>query len=124
MKREIIFRGKRKDTGRWIEGGYIEWTDYKGNKWCQIVSSNGYNNDVIPETIGQFSGLHDKNGMEIYEGDIVYCSYKKKKYLVSFENGCYVAKAPKNKEGFVFSYGREWSELEIIGNIHDNSELL
>ena len=136
--REILFRGKRKDNGKWVEGGFFEWL-----KQPYIVANitDSYaktNYEVIPETVGQYTGLTDKNGKKIFEGDI---------FKPFDDEICYVAwiehfstlglmvhstwrEKKRGKETLHFSKGwtylTEYSldELEIIGNIHDNPELL
>jgi uncharacterized phage protein (TIGR01671 family) len=125
--REILFRGKRKDNGEWVEGGIYH------NSEDEIVfiikdTGLGYHEfiEVIPETVGQFTGLYDndKNGTKIFEGDIV----KGKDYL---EEGLEVYGCIDHRNGsfvivgdFITYYRWLDYEVEVIGNIHDNPELL
>ena len=127
MNREIEFRGKRVDNGQWITGGYVEWSDARCNKFHQIVSSVGYHNDIVSKTVGQFTGLHDKNGKEIYEGDIFIKKVDNFRggedviNLVVIYNIHTVGFAGKSKEAILYSLD---NMCEIIGNIHDKPELL
>ena len=140
MNREIKFRGKRTKTEdpleRWIEGSYIEYTNIRGEKIVRIMSESGYMNDVDPNTVGQFTGLKDKNGKEIYEGDIMCLSDRgSHKEEVIVEHGLYgwTFYNPKTAtfhsdgshtyyavENYRFMFGTG----VCIGNIHDNPELL
>ncbi len=125
MIREILFQGKRVDNGEWVEGDFC--------KPCNIVFEEiGYDaalgqdgvplvNDyaVIPETVGQFTGMTDKNGNKIFEGDIV--RIENRKYAVSFEKGCWVI---YDKSGFWDFLHTNSKSIEIIGNLYDGFELL
>lgn len=145
MSREILFRGKRVDNGEWIEGSFVKYTDYDGDKVYLIYASNGNPNNIIPETVGQFTGLTDKNGKKIFEGDIVKVSYIEKrdyqgiKYddeserietvVYNEKTACFMLEI--DNEGITMfrplhDFGNNVfiKSIEVIGNIFDNPELL
>ena len=121
--REILFRGKRVDNGEWFKGFYG-----KSGEKAYIIYDNDIAvayvsmKEVIPETVGQYTGLTDKNGKKIFEGDI--CKHRSNYsglYIISvvtYTDGQFLAMSDNNC-GFNLS-----DRLEIIGNIHDNPELL
>ena len=129
--REILFCGKRVDNGEWIYGYYIKATHHWHNHgihedwiatdtiqnggWCNVRGKYA----VIPETVGQYTGLTDKNGNKIFEGDIVSAP-------IYSDIGCY----PHTESKIIFVKIPEIYKMafdgnfEIIGNIHENPELL
>lgn len=154
MNREILFRGKRCSDGKWVYGFYVEskysWQGHKPHKsWIvpNAISNGGFFNilgrcAVKDDTVGQFTGLLDKHCKEVFEGDIV-----RKRDLTfglkfdgvvvyNSEIGCFRIHSENN--GVTMRIGFEASdvyndgqctvpikyEYEVIGNIHDNPELL
>lgn len=134
MNREITFRGKRVDNDEWVYGYLVEATNVITDKKATFIieqDATYYTHgefacsfEVIPETVGQFTGLTDKNGNKIFEGDIVKFSHpafnKSRIGVISYE---------MNETGFVLRYKEDYSWIayanefyEIIGNIYDNKE--
>ena len=149
--REILFRGKRKDNGEWVEGFYTEVRHHDDDSHVHLFimipekmhdkqTGLGFWEEVIPETVGQFTGLTDKNGKRIFEGDIFHLD-DEIVAVVIFQNGCfrleeYGIRGAFTESGFDECGGGwdvidcspiDWytvNDMEIIGNIHDNPELL
>lgn len=148
MNRKILFRGKRPNSGKWIEGFF-----YQENGFSWILSERfkvpECSCEVLPDTVGQFTGLTDKNGTKIFEGDIIkfftirFHNKKRvppatKKWFKSpilWHEGIFLInegnKIPKEVDDFdtFFNvcfppYPDGAFEPEIIGNVHDNPELL
>ena len=121
--REILFRGKD-IKGNWYEGllahniSKDEW--YISNK---AGISTAY--QVRPETIGQFTGLTDKNGVKIFEGDIVRYGDTIHKVVFEQRNGtAYFGLVYSPIETLPFGHYQDLQQLEVIGNIYDNPELI
>lgn len=119
--REILFRGKRKDNGKWVKGYYSYETDECSFELHLISDNKSVVTEVVPETVGQYTNLVDKNGSKIFEGDILRVSYSDGNNIteatgsVKFLNGCYII------DSTVFHNYRleEFFSLEKIGNVYD-----
>ena len=150
--REILFRGRQINNGHWIEGSllidemdrcYIGQTIFNKPSSCYTFAGGRQNGKtltrfmgigmaiVLPETIGQYTGLTDKNGKKIFEGDIVSTDITRPYLIVEFRDGCFMFNCNDGGKDYYdimlpilnepqtqYLYG------EVIGNIHDNPELL
>ena len=161
--REVLFRGKRTDNGEWVYGYYTKARYFLNKKEMHIIFEpdveafphcefTGYE-EVLPETVGQYTGLTDKNGTKIFEGDIFkfddevwessytscgteYDSFAVENYgVVGFDEEMARFDFIKYKfsensveadlhENHTIDFSEFVCELEVIGNIHDNPELL
>ena len=166
---DLFFRGKRKDNGEWVESGSIirgipdsdqsnyryyigsaingTWyVDPRGNITAVKTNEECIAYEVDPETVCQFTGLTDKNGKKIYEGDIVRlcryafewedpASWEFETGVIAFEDGCFVINEIYSCDGYnelscvyneiYFDDGYdEQAIFEVIGNIYENPELL
>ena len=135
--REILFRGKTKGTCASIEGYYFKTDNRRWDRsrqtedWIAVTAvQNGGRCDipvkyaVIPETVGQYTGLNDRNGKRSFEGDFVRWPGRKEVGLVQYgEFNCSCCEGV-----FGWHFGtediREHDYYEVIGNIHDNPELM
>ncbi len=140
MMRENLFRGKTKaitgcpynngkPDGEWVFG-YV-FSDLGAMKIRQYETDRPECNDyeVDPETVGQYTGLTDKNGVRIFEGDIVHCVSKidSADMVIIFECGQFrmiLAEKYHEYQTNVGYYDINCFAKEVIGNIHDNPELL
>ena len=112
--KEILFKGKRVDNGEWTEGYFFK-------SWNKVFLLWGMTGDcpnmeeVVPETIGQFTGLCDKNGKKIFEGDIVESPNGTQGFIEWQNAEC----------AFLVNIGDDWQTMddcpyEVVGNIYDN----
>lgn len=115
--REVLFRGKQKDYGGWLIGDLMR--SYDSKYWIVTHDTEGnYASEIISETVGQFTGLHDKNGKRIFEGDIVDILTENEEIgVVAYEDGGFLV----NADGFCvdFHSNINGTDLEVIDNIHD-----
>lgn len=139
MNREILFRGKSNSTGKW-HYGFLTYTPHgRHPQIIVLTSSKSIHIDVIPATVNQYTGLTDKNGRKIFEGDIIKCSDT----INDIEFNAVVEFGNPNHD---YSWGYQlkhisgekpnldilcWVDMEetgafieVIGNIHDNPELV
>ena len=134
--REILFRGKM-DNGEWVYGSFCMDALEQFNGLCGVdgfirlydkAKGKMQTYEVDRETVGQYTGLKDKNGKRIFEGDI--CRNTRTGEIVSVKWHGTMAGYVWNKrraDGFLFDFGelfRACDKYEVIGNIHDNPELL
>lgn len=143
--REILFRGRRLDNGEWVEGYYMRygWTGDIKDRIMMDGASALYAHEVDPATVGQFTGLVDKHGMKIFEGDVVrYTNHVEDIYheeigVCVFEqlesNFCLQRTVqnpanypvPKTTHTVYLISNVEYEAVyEVIGNIHDNNGML
>lgn len=142
--REILFRAKRLDNGEWVEGDYCNCM-WQANKEIKVPCIYAWDKHALmgltvkidPATLGQFTGLSDKNGKKIFEGDVVHVlevhSNKTNEYSSSifWDSGEFMLKESENVDVPISCYFADIKhqmnplhEIEVIGNIHDNPELL
>ena len=129
--RNILFRGKRIDNDEWIYGNHIYSPDYTFvHNICDIGSPHDWY-EVDPDTIEQFTGLYDKNGEKIFEGDVVKTKYDRLCVVVWFSSRAHCGWDLKPVDTVDNIVHRKppteydlWEDknLEVVGNIHDNPE--
>ena len=139
--REILFRGKRCDNGEWVQGYYIRaehhWHNHGIHKdWITLgASANGgwfalHNKYAVKsETVGQFTGLTDNNGKKIFEGDIIEWfaqgeSERPDFGYIEYDEQSFAWRVCWQKYDPDFMEGMQQEYISVIGNIHDNPELL
>jgi len=132
MQRVIKFRGRVRKTGEWVYGS-LELYSYGAGPGTAIIHTFldwGLNGSVQvdPKTVGQFTGLKDKNGNEIYEGDVV--EYKNPAFTSDIRKDrvewdeWYAGFDPFCNHGVDISYKIDGLDVGVIGNIHENPDLL
>lgn len=128
--REILFKAKRTDNGKWVEGYLtIEWimqtTSFKKTYCIKGFPTTPHEEyfwvEIDPATLSQFTGLTDMNGNKIWENDIVL--YDDELYVICWDDNdaCFRLEL----EGFIDSFSNIWGrDCEVYGNIFDNKELI
>ncbi len=137
--REILFRGKRLDSGEWITGQLLNFEDGRARICERGTDIFCYEKDesiiqtvahrVDPETVGQYTGFVDKNGKKVFEGDIVYMDEWILSYMqVAYAQGAFflaeIDKPVKYYDAICYLKHCGKPCAEVIGNIYDNPELI
>lgn len=124
--REIKFRGKRLDNGEWLYGSLV----ILNGRYFIFDDANRH--EVDPTTVGEFTGLKDRNGKEVYEGDVIRSPLSEDKtrpHRIFYHTGnaAFMGALVDRKELCYLRLDQDWIYKfgkEVIGNIHDNLELL
>ena len=130
--REILFRGKRIDNGEWVYGSYYglcRMTNKAGDfGYAHLIRQS---NDeplyrVDPETVGQFTGMYDRNGKKIFEGDIIAFRSSESIYEVAYDitDSKFIILLRNGKDSFLRFYNISAYYFSVIANKWDNPELL
>ena len=128
MKREILYRGARMEDGKFVYGSlvFVKENDKSENELPHIVISYGPDTfdwfEVETETVGQYTGIDDREGEKIFEGDIFKIGAENNIYTVRFDYGCFLAYEDDVQVGILAELSTMF--IKKIGNIHDNKELL
>lgn len=127
MKRKIVFRGKCKDTGKWVFGNLIRDIESTGASIYQKMGKKSNTYEVDDNTVGQFTGLFDADKQSIYEGDIINFLYDRKSAVVAWHKqlGMWCLLFDDDPHGLLsvkplgrWMYG---DGFEVVGNVFDNS---
>lgn len=136
--KEVLFRGKTIDENKWIQGSLVRALGYldEDEKFFIIPEDALYYNhgefdmikEVRRETVGQYTGFKDKNGIKIFEDDIVLGMYDDKKFRVVRIGGSCICRASvisdDDKDGYYIRYCFIDTVKKVVGNIYDNPNLL
>ena len=128
MKREILYRGARMEDGKFVYGSlvFVKENDKSENELPHIVISYGPDTfdwfEVEPETVGQYTGIDDREGEKIFEGDVFKIGAEDNIYTVKFDYGCFLAYEDDVQVGILAELATMF--IKKIGNIHDNKELI
>lgn len=147
--REILFRGKRTDNSDWVYGSLVAIDDKYSHgdtnmfsrlhivemqkmsmkyfsKGCGVLIDNSII-QIYEETAGQYTGLTDKNGVKIFEGDMLEYSEEEYEYMprakVVFDNGTFYAVGNDGVEYRINDLDKD-TTVEVVGNVHDNKGLI
>lgn len=141
--KKILFRGKRVDNGEWVYGNLINWNPKLNPRivWCEYCEIDEYietNYEIEIDSLGQFTGLKDKNGVEIYDGDKVKFHYFYQGYINGGaiecekeidsvieirELGLFLKCENEDEGGYLLFYQPHEESFEIIGNIHEDESV-
>lgn len=141
--REILFRGKSIKTNQWIYGGFHIWEKrqvcaldndrLKDDEISYVITVNSFADwnmprtmqavEVIADTVGQYTGLTDRNGRKIFEGDIVNILTENEEFgIITYDDGGFFVDASTFSVDFMNNING--SDIEVIDNIHDNPKAL
>ena len=123
--REILFRAKRLDNGEWVEG-YLYRLEETLNPFIMCKNRNGESFEVDPSTVCQYTGLTDKNGKQIFEGDkitMIFSHGQRTANVVGFRGGSFGLHWKRGGVGHFAAFtGICHVEYEVMGSIHDKEE--